>query len=203
MVNSNYEHFGTGFIPFHCGFTLQNRGCNFVLHDVTHPNILAPHKRPYHTIIPAITTFADSRLLHSTFTVMGGFMQPQGHVQMLVNMLCHGMNPQQALDAPRFCIDAHTDAEKEATSRIFVEDSKCIVLFKALSSLYLTANIHTHIAMNSAFVDKLKTFGHVIEVLSGYKRCMFGRGQIILKDPQSGVLCAGSDGRADGCAMGW
>lgn len=179
MVNSNYEGFGTGFVPRHTGFSLQNRGSNFALLDATHPNALAPRKRPYHTIIPAITTFADSHALHSTFTVMGAFMQPQGHVQVLCNLLMHQLNAQEAIDAARFCIDAKRD--ESDGSHVFIEEG-----------------------VRDDVIHELETkFGHVLVKRTGLQRAVFGRGQIILRDPHSGVLSAGSDGRADGCAMGW
>ncbi|KAL7680878.1 putative nucleophile aminohydrolase [Plasmopara halstedii] len=186
MVTSNYEGFGTGFIPKGCGFTLQNRACNFVLHGhkVGHPNALGPKKRPYHTIIPGLSTFADSGELHSSFSVMGGFMQPQGHVQVLSNMLLHGMNPQEALDAPRFNIDVNRPSkhgEKETGSFVLVETDLGADVIAALHD----------------------QFGHNVKEVKGLKRSIFGRGQIIVRDPNTGVLCAGSDGRADGCAMGW
>ncbi|EEY58140.1 gamma-glutamyltranspeptidase, putative [Phytophthora infestans T30-4] len=186
MVNSNYEGFGTGLVPKGCGFTLQNRGCNFELHGskVGHPNALAPSKRPYHTIIPGLSTFADSGELHSSFTVMGGFMQPQGHVQVLSNMLLHGMNPQEALDAPRFSIDVDRPTKpgrSDGGSSVLVETDLGDAVIAALR----------------------EKFGHNIQEVEGFKRTTFGRGQIILRDPTTGVLCAGSDGRADGCAMGW
>jgi gamma-glutamyltranspeptidase / glutathione hydrolase len=171
FINSNYWGFGTGIVPKGFGFTLQNRGHNFSL-DPNHPNALEPRKRPYHTIIPAMVTRADGSL-YASYGVMGGFMQPQGHVQVLSALLDDGLDPQSALDLPRFCIDV-----EESGGRVALEEG-------------IPANV----------ISSLEKMGHPVHPVSGYDRSLFGRGQVILRDPETGVLCGGSDPRADGCAM--
>ncbi|KAJ5548597.1 hypothetical protein N7513_005831 [Penicillium frequentans] len=175
VVNSNYHGFGSGVIPANCGFTLQSRGANFSL-ELGHPNALEPGKRPYHTIIPAMATNPDGSL-HSAFGVMGGFMQPQGHVQVLLNMLVFGMSPQEALDAPRVCIGVETDGSE---GWVDVEEG-----------------------IGSEAIDGLKKRGHRVKVKSGWQRDLFGRGQIIRSRMEDGqrVYSAGSDPRGDGMAI--
>ncbi|KAF2726282.1 gamma-glutamyltranspeptidase [Polychaeton citri CBS 116435] len=183
FINSNYGGFGTCIIPKDCGFTLQNRGANFVLQPADHPNVLAPRKRPYHTIIPALVTNVKDQSLHSVYGVMGGFMQPQGHVQVLLNQLVWGLNPQQALDAPRVCIGAGMPDAGDVTDKtVYLEEG-----------------------MPEATVEGLKKLGHKVEIVAGMGRGLFGRGQVIRwhLDPveKRGVWSAGSDQRADGAAV--
>jgi gamma-glutamyltranspeptidase/glutathione hydrolase len=189
FINSNYMGFGTGIVPSGWGFTLQNRGANFSL-EAGHPNALAPGKRPYHTIIPALITrdlknvtglrYAENNkkptnfhsALYGALGVMGGFMQPQGHLQIFLE-LAQGLDPQSALDLPRFCITDGTSGGE-------------IGLEEGISG-----------KVSADLVER----GHRIQKVRGWQRAMFGRGQVILRDADTGVLIGGSDHRADGCAM--
>ena len=178
FINSNYMGFGTCIVPFGWGFTLQNRGVGFSL-DPCHPNALAPGKRPYHTIIPGMITVDSTgsshlpNTLYASFGVMGGFMQPQGHIQVVLGLLDDGLDPQAALDQPRFCID---DGGSEG--QVALEEG-----------------------ISREVQSDLDKMGHTTYSVSGQARVLFGRGQIVRRDAITGVLCGGSDPRADGCAV--
>jgi gamma-glutamyltranspeptidase/glutathione hydrolase len=167
FINSLYMGFGSGIVAKGTGVFLHNRGANFVL-DANHPNGLAPNKRPYHTIIPAMAT-KDGELW-AAFGVMGGFMQPQGHFQVISAMVDDDLDPQSALDRPRWCL-----TEGTAGSVLAIEEGYS---FKTLA--------------------RLAELGHQIQPVSGYGRALFGSGQIIRRDSQTGVLYGGSDPRKDG-----
>jgi gamma-glutamyltranspeptidase/glutathione hydrolase len=172
FVNSNYMGFGTGIVPAGLGFSLQNRGQNFSL-DPRHPNALEPGKRPYHTIIPGMATSASDGTLSAVFGVMGGFMQPQGHMQVVTALMDDGLDPQAALDRPRFCISSGNPA----------------------GGVALEQGIPGEVA------SKLVEMGHSVSLVSGFERSVFGRGQIIQRKADGEAYWAGSDPRADGCAM--
>jgi len=171
FIISNYMGFGTGIVPKGWGFTLQNRGHNFNL-EADHPNSLQPNKRPYHTIIPAMATREEDGSLYASYGVMGGFMQPQGHMQVACALIDDGMDPQTSLDMPRFCIEP-------------TEDGGFASLEEGIPDKTIAA---------------LNRRGHPTKKISGWERALFGRGQVIVRE-RSGVLVAGSDFRADGCAM--
>ena len=171
LINSLYEDFGSGLVVPGTGMALQNRGANFSL-DPRHPNVLAGGKRPYHTIIPALATRGGDLWL--SFGVMGGFQQPQGHLQVISNLVDFGMDPQSALDALRFRIDVTGSGE-----------------------VGLEAGVSSDVA------KVLEARGHGVRIFDGYERAHFGGGQIIARDPRSGALVAGSEPRSDGAAVGW
>ncbi|HLU10988.1 MAG TPA: gamma-glutamyltransferase, partial [Oceanobacillus sp.] len=167
FINSLYMGFGTGIVAKGTGVFLQNRAALFTLED-GHPNCLAPGKRPYHTIIPAVATKGGA--LWACFGVMGGFMQPQGHFQVISAMVDDDLNPQEALNRSRWQLYNGTGD----------------------SALWLEEGIPV------TTMAKLADMGHVVRPVSGYMRGAFGDGQIIRRDAETGVLYGGSDPRKDG-----
>jgi gamma-glutamyltranspeptidase / glutathione hydrolase len=113
-IQSVYQSWGSGVVPEGLGFALQNRGAGFVL-DPAHPNVLAPRKRPFHTIIPAFMEKGDVRL---GFGIMGGANQPLAHAQFVTNVVDSGMNIQMALEAPRFTKAAPAGCDVQIESRV-------------------------------------------------------------------------------------
>jgi gamma-glutamyltranspeptidase/glutathione hydrolase len=172
FINSNYMGFGTGIVPEGCGYSLQNRGKGFSL-TPGHPNQLGPEKRPYHTIIPGMATDPIAGDLKWVFGVMGGFMQPQGHLQVASHLVDDGHDPQGALDAPRFFITGAFNGGK-------------ILLEK-----------HD----DEEVVSELIRRGHDIAVAEGGGRVGMGLGQVIV-NYGPGICCGGSDPRGDGLALG-
>jgi gamma-glutamyltranspeptidase/glutathione hydrolase len=162
MIQSNYMGFGSGIVIPNTGIALHNRGHNFSL-DPKSNNVVEPKKRPYHTIIPGF--LMKQRTPIGPFGVMGGFMQPQGHVQVLMNMIDFGMDPQQALDAPRF--------QWTEGKTILVEPD-----------------------VPHAIIQGLIKKGHEIKIEPQLSQ--FGRGQIIQKDPITGIYVGGTEKRCDG-----
>jgi len=170
FINSLYMGFGSAIVAEGTGVFLQNRGAGFTL-EPDHPNELAPGKRPYHTIIPALVTRDGD--LWAVLGVMGGFMQPQGHLQVISAMLDDDLNPQEALNRPRWCLENGTP-----DSALLIEEGYPIATMARLAEL-----------------------GHPVRPVSGVGRGVFGDGQIIRR--AAGVLFGGSDPRKDGQAVGW
>jgi gamma-glutamyltranspeptidase / glutathione hydrolase len=177
LIQSNYSGFGSGYVVPALGFALQNRGELFTLAP-GHPNVLAPGKRPFHTIIPAFVTRDGKPLL--AFGVMGGDMQPQGHVQILVNLLDFGMNLQEAGDAPRF----YHEGSSEPTGTVMRDGG----------ILHLESGVDPEVRR------ELARRGHRIQEIIP---TAFGGYQAIWRDPSTGVYFGASESRKDGMALGY
>ena len=179
FINSLYMGTGTGLVVPGTGVSLQNRAATFQL-DPAHPNALAPNKRPYQTIIPAMTVRAGE--LHAVYGVMGGYMQPQGHFQVLSNLVDLGMAPQQALDMPRWQLAASGAGmgAQEPGGLLYIEEG-----------------------WDYALLADLARRGHRLAPVDGFGRVSFGGGQVIMRNPETGVIIGGSEPRKDGAAVGW
>jgi len=176
LIQSNYGDLGSGMTPEELGFQLQNRGQLFSLKE-GHANIYEPGKRPFHTIIPAFV-MKDGKPWMS-FGVMGGSIQPQGHVQILVNMIDFGMNLQEAGDAARM---RHTGSS-QPTDEVMTDGG----------TVYLESSIPQSVR------DALTAMGHKI----GTGRVSMGGYQAILRNDVQGVYYGASESRKDGQAAGY
>lgn len=178
LIQSNYRGMGSGMAPPGLGFILQDRGEQFVLND-SHPNRFEPGKRPFHTIIPAFITRNGQAWI--SFGVMGGAMQPQGHVQIVMNLIDFGMNLQEAGDAPRVQHDGSTEPQGQ---NVAMSDGGVL-------------NLETGFRYET--IRTLMTLGHRIEFANG----PYGGYQAIARDPVSGVYTGASESRKDGQAAGY
>jgi len=176
LIQSNYRGMGSGMTPGDLGFILQDRGELFSL-TPGHANVYAPGKRPFHTIIPAFVTRDGQPLM--SFGVMGGDMQPQGHVQVLVNMIDFGMNLQEAGDAPRL----RHDGSSSPTDEVMTDGGEL-----ALEP-----------GFDPAVIAELQRRGHRL----AKERGDFGGYQAIRRDPVTSVYAGASESRKDGHAAGF
>ena len=177
LIQSNYRGMGSGMAPPGLGFILQDRGEQFVL-KAGHANSYAPGKRPFHTIIPAFVTKDGKPWL--SFGVMGGAMQPQGHVQILLNLIDFGMNLQEAGDAPRIQHDGSTEPAGQATA---MADG---------------GELDLETGFPYETVRALMRKGHSVRFADG----PYGGYQAIMVNPQGGYIGA-SESRKDGQAAGY
>lgn len=175
-IQSNYRGMGSGMTPGELGFVLQDRG---ELFDLTpgRPNSYAPRKRPFHTIIPAFITKDGEPLV--SFGVMGGATQPQGHVQIVMNLVDFGMNLQEAGDAPRVLHEGSSEPTGEE-----MKDG---------------GRVSLEAGFDPALARELANRGHTL----GYDVGAFGGYQAIRWDKLSGVYYGASESRKDGCALGY
>ena len=177
LIQSNYTGFGSGYCIPALGFGIQDRGNMFDLKP-GRPNSYAPGKRPFHTIIPAFMTKDGAPVM--AFGLMGGDMQPQGHAQIVVNLVDFGMNLQEAGDVVRL----HHTGSSEPTGTVMSDGG--------------VLNIED--GLPQSLLDELKKRGHVIEpeAVGAY-----GGYQAIWRDPRTGVYTGATERRKDGCALGY
>jgi len=176
LIQSNYAGMGSGLVPDGLGFMLQDRGALFTM-EKGHPNVYEPGKRPFHTIIPAFAKKDGKPWL--SFGVMGGAMQPQGHVQVLCNMVDFGMNVQAAGDATRYRHYGSTSPTGEA--------------MEGRGTLRLETGVTQEV------VNALRGRGHDVRVGGG----SYGGYQAILFDADEGVYHGGTEMRKDGYVVGY
>ncbi|MFO7939735.1 MAG: gamma-glutamyltransferase, partial [Bacteroidales bacterium] len=176
LIQSNYRGMGSGMTPGKLGFVLQDRGELFSL-EQGHMNVYEPGKRPFHTIIPAFIT-KDGKPFMS-FGVMGGAMQPQGHAQIVVNMIDFGMNVQEAGDAPRI---RHTGSSQPTGEQ-----------------MTNGGTVHLESGIDYEVIRELMKMGHRIDFSVGG----YGGYQAVMYDEKNNVYVGGSESRKDGQSIGY
>ncbi|MBU2032688.1 MAG: gamma-glutamyltransferase, partial [Alphaproteobacteria bacterium] len=182
LIQSNYRGMGGGLTPDGLGFMFQDRGELYSL-DPAHPNGYEPNKRPFQTIIPAFVKRDGKPWM--TLGLMGGGMQPQGHVQVLINMVDYGMNLQEAGDAARI----NHDGGRQPTEPLAGPSAD------PLGTLFVEPGLPR------ATVERLRAMGHKVDVVAD--GIMFGGYQAIARDPETGVLTGATEMRKDGQASGY
>jgi gamma-glutamyltranspeptidase/glutathione hydrolase len=176
LIQSNYAGMGSGLVPDDLGFMLQDRGALFTMEE-DHPNVYEPGKRPFHTIIPAFAMKDGEPFL--SFGVMGGGMQPQGHVQVLMNMVDFGLDVQEAGDAARY--------------RHVGSSSPTGTAMEGRGTLRLESGV------SEGVVRSLRGRGHSVEIGAGG----YGGYQAIMWDPEERVYWGGTEMRKDGIVVGY
>lgn len=176
LIQSNYRGMGSGMVPPGLGFMLQDRGELFSLEEGFN-NTYEPGKRPFHTIIPAFITKDGAPLM--SFGVMGGDFQPQGHAQIVMNMVDYGMNVQEAGDAPRW---DHSGGSSPVTGPSTDK-----------------GEVHVESGIPYETVRGLMGRGHKV----GFARGIYGGYQAIYRDPETGFYHGASESRKDGQAVGY
>jgi gamma-glutamyltranspeptidase/glutathione hydrolase len=176
IIQSNYRGMGSGLVPDHLGFMFQNRGALYSL-DPHAANVYAPGKRPFHTIIPAFVMKDGAPFL--AFGVMGGDMQPQGHVQILTNIIDFGMNVQEAGDAARWYHSGNTEVTGQPSNGI--------------------GSVELESGFTPAVKEELARRGYTIDPSTG----AFGGYQAIQFDAKTHVYWGASEMRKDGAAIGY
>ncbi|MEP1660763.1 MAG: gamma-glutamyltransferase, partial [Anderseniella sp.] len=182
LIQSNYRGMGSGLVADGLGFMFQDRGELYSL-DPDHPNVYAPGKRPFQTIIPAFMK-KDGKP-YMSFGLMGGGMQPQGHVQVMINMVDYGMNLQEAGDAARL----NHDGGRQPTQDLSGTDAN------------LLGVLHVEPGISQETIERLKAMGHDVKVVSD--GVMFGGYQAIVRDAETGVYTGATEMRKDGQAIGY
>jgi gamma-glutamyltranspeptidase / glutathione hydrolase len=175
LIQSIFRAFGSGIVAEGTGIVLQNRGASFSIDDESLANSLQPGKRPMHTLIPGMV-LSDGKPW-SIFGTMGGHGQAQTHLQLISKMVDFGMDPQEAIESPRWVSGRDVETDPEHLLRVEPE-------------------------IGDEVIEELRRRGHQVRATEPFSSAM-GHAQAIRVDWENGVLSGGADPRADGYALGW